>query len=456
VISLAVAATIAPNLIIIFVDDMGIGDLSCYGQKAYKTPNLDRMAREGVRFADFYVASPACTPSRAALMTGCYPVRVGLPQVLNPDSKIGLNPDETTIAEVAKSKGYRTAIFGKWHLGVGNLMPRTHGFDEFYGIPYSHDMWPPNSNGKWPPLFVYNNETPEREIRSLDDQAELTNALTEKTLDFIGRNRKNPFLVYLPLNQPHVPIAPSAKFRGRSKAGAYADQILEIDDSVGRILNGLKKLKLDRKTMVMFSSDNGPWLPYGNHAGSAGIYREGKGTTFEGGFRVPGIFWMPGTIPPGKVQTEMASTMDVLPTFASLIGAKSPEKEIDGHDITPLVKCEVGAKTPWKWMYYYWPAELQAVRSGEWKLHVPHNHRHQNQPSGKDGKPAGETTEKQELALYNLRTDPGERTNLADQNPATVARLMRFLESGRTELGDSLSQKGGLGIRDPGRLKGTQ
>lgn len=332
-------------------------------------------------------------------------------------------------------------------------MPATHGFDEFYGIPYSHDMWPPNPNGKWPPLFVFNNEVQEREIKTPDEQAELTNQLTEKTLDFIGRNQKNPFMVYLPLNQPHVPIAPSAKFRGRSRAGAYADQIFEIDDSVGRILNHLKKLKLDRKTMVMFSSDNGPWLPYGNHAGSAGIYREGKGTTFEGGFRVPGIFWMPGTIPAGRVQTEMASTMDVLPTFASLTGAKPQVKEIDGHDITPLLKCETGAKTPWKWMYYFWPAELQAVRSGDWKLHVAHNHRHQNQPTGTDGKPAGETTEKLELALYNLRDDPRETKNLATDHPDVVTRLTRLLSIGRSELGDSLTKSAGTSTRAPGRVQ---
>jgi arylsulfatase len=453
VISLTLASTLAPNLIVIFVDDMGIGDLSCYGQKAYKTPNIDRMGREGVRFTDFYVASPACTPSRAALLTGCYPMRIGLPSVINPDSKIGLNPEETTIAEVAKSKGYKTAMFGKWHLGVDNLMPRTHGFDEFYGIPYSHDMWPPNKNGTWPRLFIYNNETQEREIKSLDDQSELTGQFTEKTLDFISRNRKNPFFVYLPLNQPHVPIAPSKKFAGKSKAGLYADQILEIDDSVGRILDHLKKLKLDRKTMVMFSSDNGPWLPYGNHAGSAGIYREGKGTTFEGGFREPGIFWMPGTLPAGKVQTEMASTMDMLPTFAALISANRPEREIDGHNILPLLKCEYGAKTPWKWMYYYWPAELQAVRSGNWKLHVPHNHRHQGVAAGRDGVSAGETTGRQELALYNLKEDPGEQHDLSEQYPDVVSRLMRMVNMGRASLGDSITQSIGSDTRSPGSVR---
>lgn len=452
-VTFALAATLLPNLVIIFVDDMGIGDLSCYGQKSYRTPNLDRMAREGVRFTDFYVASPACTPSRAALLTGCYPTRIGLPQVINPDSPIGLNPEETTIAEVAKSRGYKTAMFGKWHLGVKNLMPRTHGFDEFYGLPYSHDMWPPNTNGKWPPLYLYENESIVREIKTLDDQAELTNEFTERTLNFISQNQGNPFMVYLPLNQPHVPIAPSARFRGRSKAGAYADQILEIDDSVGRILKQLKRLKLDRRTMVMFSSDNGPWLPYGNHAGSAGIYREGKGTTFEGGFRMPGIFWMPGTIPAGKVQTEMASTMDILPTFASMIGANQPEREIDGHDILPLLKSEPGAKTPWKWMYYYWPGELQAVRSGDWKLHVAHNHRHQAGPAGRDGKSAGEKTERIELSLFNLRDDPSEKINLASKHPEVVERLNRMFSVGRAELGDSIAKVNGPKQREPGKVE---
>ena len=205
--------------------------------------------------------------------------------------------------------------------------------------------------------------------------------------------------------------------------------------------------------MVMFSSDNGPWLPYGNHAGSAGGFREGKGTSFEGGFREPGIFWMPGTLPAGKVQTEMASTMDILPTFATLIGAKRPEKEIDGHNILPLLKCEVGARTPWKWMYYYWPAELQAVRSGDWKLHVSHTHRHQNQLAGRDGKPAGESTERQEMALYNLKLDPGEKTNVADQNPQVVDRLIRMIQVGRGELGDSLTKAKGNSNRAPGSIK---
>lgn len=452
-ITLSLAASLVPNLIIIFVDDMGIGDLSCYGQKAYRTPNLDRMASEGVRFTDFYVASPACTPSRAALMTGCYPQRVSLPQVLGPGDKIGLNPEETTLAEVAKSKGYRTAIFGKWHLGVKNLLPRAHGFDEFYGIPYSHDMWPQNQNNpNWPPLYVFNNETQERQITNLDQQSELTNTLTEKSLDFISRNRAAPFFLYLPFNQPHVPIAPSRKFVGKSGAGMYGDQIVEIDDSVGRILNQLKRLKLDRKTLVMFSSDNGPWRPFGNHAGSPGIYREGKGTTFEAGFRVPGIFWMPGTIPAGKVQSEMASTMDILPTFADLIGAKRPEKEIDGHNILPLLKSEPGAKAPWKWMYYYWPSELQAVRSGDWKLHVAHSHRHQTEPAGRDGKPAGEVTERIEVSLFNLKDDPSETTNVAFQHPEVVQRLQRMLGVGRSDYGDSLTKTVGLRVRQPGKV----
>jgi arylsulfatase A len=441
-----------PNLILIFVDDMGVGDLSCYGQKSYRTPNIDRMASEGVRFTDFYVASPACTPSRAALLTGCYPMRVGLPQVINPDSQIGLNPDETTIAEIAKSKGYTTAMFGKWHLGVNNLMPRSHGFDEFYGIPYSHDMWPPNPSSKWPPLFVYENETVIRELKTIEDQRKLTHQFTQKSIDFISKNQSQPFLIYLPLNQPHVPLAPSKEFVGRSKKGLYADQVLEIDHSVGRILSHLKNLRIDKRTMVMFSSDNGPWLPYGNHAGSSGIYREGKGTTFEGGFRVPGIFWMPGTLPPRTVQTEMASTMDLLPTFCSLANASPPKNTIDGHDIQSLLRNEKGARTPWKWMYYYWPSQLQAVRSGDWKLHVPHNHRHQNFPAGQNGNPAGETTEMQELALYNLKDDPSEKNNLIKQFPTVAGRLQRMIEIGRRELGDSLTKTVGSQVRPPGRV----
>lgn len=446
-----VAAASSPNLVLLFMDDLGIGDLSCYGNKRYKTPNIDRLAAEGIRFTDFYVPSPACTPSRAALLTGCYPPRISLTSVLGPNDKYGLHPNEVTIAEIAKSRGYKTAIFGKWHLGVKNLMPRAHGFDEFFGIPYSSDMWP--KNGNWPPLFAYENETPAFEITRLDQQSELTQTITSKTIEFIQRNKANRFLVYVPLHMPHVPIAASSEFLGRTGKGLYADMMTEVDHCIGRIIESLRKNGLSEKTLVFFGSDNGPWLPYGNHAGSSGIYREGKGASFEGGIRVPGIFWMPGTISPGIVQKEMASTMDILPTFAKLVGSSTADPTIDGHDIWPLLSKPGSARTPWRWMFYFWPGELQAVRSGDWKLHVPHSHRHQAGEPGIDGLPAGEVTAKIGLSLFNLADDPGERRNLAEERPEVVERLMRIVNIGRREFGDTLTKTKGSEVRAPGKVE---
>jgi len=442
-----------PNFVVIFCDDLGYGDLSCYGNKAYKTPNLDRMAREGMRFTNFYVAPPACSPSRASLMTGCYPTRVSVPQVLGPESKIGLNPEETNIANMLKPLGYATACIGKWHLGVKNLMPTRQGFDTFFGLPYSHDMWP--ANGKnWPPLWLHQDEEPIEEISTLDQQAELTGRYTKAAVDFIRKNKDRPFFLYLPHSMPHVPLAASKRFLGKSGAGLYGDVVQEIDWSVGEILKTLKQNGLDTNTLVFFSSDNGPWRPYGDHAGSTGGLREGKGTTFEAGFREPGIFRWTGKIPAGTVSDEMATTMDILPTIAALAGAKRPEKKIDGHDIRPLIFGEPNAATPYKWFYYFWPDELQAVRSGDWKLHVPHRHRFQTEPAGTDGKPAGETTREIELSLYDLSKDPAETTNVADQHPHVVRRLLRLIETGRAELGDSITKTKGSEVRSPGRVAG--
>lgn len=440
-----------PNFVVIFCDDLGYGDLSCYGQTAYRTPNLDRMVSEGMRFTDFYAASPACSPSRAALLTGCYPMRVSVPQVLNPESPTGLSLDEQTIAEVLKPKGYATACVGKWHLGVKNLLPTHQGFDTYFGLPYSNDMWPQNGKN-WPPLLLFRDTQPVEEIRNLDDQATLTGRYTQFATDFIKTNRHRPFFLYLAHSMTHVPIAASREFLGKSGRGLYADTVLEVDASVGRILRTLKDLKLDKKTLVVFTSDNGPWRPYGNHAGSPGPFREGKGTTFEAGMREPGIFWWPGQIPAGKVCREMATTMDLLPTLASISGALLPEKPIDGHDIGRLLRSEPGAKSPYKWFFYWWPDELQAIRSGDWKLHVPHKHRHQTQPAGTDGKPAGEVTKEIGLSLFDLRTDPGESNNVADQHPDTVRRLLAILEIGRRELGDKLTKTKGTDVRTPGRV----
>lgn len=445
------AAPRLPNFVVIFCDDMGYGDLSCYGNKAYKTPNLDRMARDGMRFTNFYVASPACSPSRASLLTGCYPTRVSVPQVLNPDSMTGLNPQETNIASMLKPLGYVTACVGKWHLGVGTLMPKHQGFDTFFGLPYSHDMWPVNGKN-WPPLWLYRDGTRVEEIKTLEDQAQLTAKYARFATDFIRQNKDRPFLLYLPHSMPHVPIAASRRFLGKSGAGLYGDVVQEIDWSVGEIRKTLNETGLEKDTLVFFSSDNGPWRPYGDHAGSTGGLREGKGTAFEAGFREPGIFLWPGRIPAGKVTDEVATTMDLLPTLAALSNAKLPSARIDGHDIRPLIFGEPGARTPWKWFYYFWPDELQAIRSGDWKLHVPHKHRHQTLPAGTGGKPAGEVTAEIGISLFDLKTDPGETTNVADKHPDVVKRLLRLIEIGRRELGDSRTKTKGSEVRSPGHV----
>lgn len=449
---LAAALASPPNVVVIFADDLGYGDLSCYGNRKFRTPNLDRMAQQGMRFTDFYSASPGCSPSRAALLTGCYPQRVSVPQVLNPDSPTGLNPEEETVAELLKRRGYATAAVGKWHLGVKNLMPLAHGFDTFFGLPYSNDMWPVNGKN-WPELPLFQDDRAVETIDDLEEQGELTGRYTKFALEFIQRNRKKPFFLYLAHSMPHVPIAASKRFQGRSRAGLYGDVVQELDDSTGQILNELNRLKLDRNTLVIFTSDNGPWIPYGDHAGSTGGLREGKGTTFEGGIRVPGIFWMPGTIPADRVNGEVATTMDLLPTITGLAGADRPKLKIDGHDLRPLLSGGSNVRSPWKWLFAFWPAELQAVRSGDWKLHVPHNHRHQEGAPGKGGKSAGEVTRRIELSLFELSVDPNERTNLAERHPETVRRLERLIAIGRRELGDPPRGAVGAEVRAPGRVR---
>lgn len=448
---LLLAAAPPPNIVVIFADDLGYGDLSCYGNKCYRTPHLDRMAKEGIRFTDFYVGSPGCSPSRASLLTGCYPTRVSVPQVLGPESKTGLNREETNLANMLKRRGYATACVGKWHLGVGNLMPTRQGFDKFFGLPYSNDMWP--VNGKtWPPLKLFQDEEPIETIDSMEKQATLTERYTASAVDFIRANRARPFFLYLAHSMPHVPIAAGRRYAGKSGKGVYADVIQEIDGSTGEVLKALRESGVERNTLVFFSSDNGPWRPYGDHSGSTGGLREGKGTTFEAGVRVPGIFRWPGKIPSNQVSKEVAATMDLLPTVAKLAGGQLPDRKIDGHDISQLLFGGDEAKSPWKWLYFFWPAELQAVRSGDWKLHVPHRHRHQTDPAGVGGRPAGEVTREIGLSLFNLAKDLAETTNVADEHPEVVRRLMRMIEIGRRELGDSITRSAGTEVRPPGRV----
>ena len=444
-----------PNVVLIFTDDQGYGDVGVYGATGYETPNLDRMAAEGMTFTDFYCAQAVCSASRAGLLSGCYPNRIGILGALGPQSNHGINSDELLIPEIKKQKGYATAIYGKWHLGHHEkFLPLQHGFDDYFGLPYSNDMWPfhPTAGDRFPDLPLYENNKIVNPKVTGAEQAQLTTWYTERAVKFIEDHQQEPFFVYLPHSMPHVPLFVSDKFKGKSKQGMYGDVIMEIDWSVGQILETLKTLGLDEKTLVIFTCDNGPWLSYGNHAGSAGPLREGKGTAWDGGQREPCLMRWPGQIPAGEVCTELAATIDILPTIASLVDFKLPARQIDGENIWPLMAGEKDATTPHEAFYFYWGAELHAVRSGDWKLHLPHTYRSLTGKPGKDGVPGGYTQGKIELALYNLRDDVGEQENVADQHPEVVARLMRYVEQARDDLGDAHQKKQGKNVRAPGRL----
>ncbi|MGE5294477.1 MAG: sulfatase [Solirubrobacterales bacterium] len=444
----------SPNFVVIFIDDMAYADIGPFGAKDYPTPNLDRMTAEGVRFTDFYAAASLCTPSRAALMTGCYPQRVGLPDVLGPDAKVGISDEEKTIAQVLKPLGYATACYGKWHLGDHlQFLPTRHGFDEYFGLPYSNDMWPhhPENPRGYPDLPLVEGE---RVVAYDPDQTQLTTWYTERAVRFIEKNQDRPFFLYMPHSMVHVPLHVSDKFKGKSGRGLFADVVMEIDWSVGQVLSTLTRLGLDKNTMVVFCSDNGPWLSYGDHAGSTGPLREGKGTTFDGGQREPTIFWWPAKIPAGTVCREMASTMDLLATMAGLTGAQLPQHRIDGKDIWPLVAGQAGARSPHEAFFYYQSYALEAVRSGPWKLHFPHGYRTLGDgPRATGGVPVKYKQAKTDLALYNLDDDIGEQHDVAAQHPDVVERLQRLADAMRQDLGDSLKKMEGTGRRRPGTIR---
>ena len=466
--SLIAAPKPPPNLVLIFCDDLGYADVGCFGAKGWKTPNIDRLAREGIRFTHFYVAQPVCSASRAALLTGCYPSRVGIQGALGPNAKIGLNPSEVTMAEIAKQRGYATAIFGKWHLGhEPDFLPVRQGFDEYFGLPYSNDMWP------WHPDLV-SRPLAERQRRpgypdlpmiegdkvvipcvTSNEQSQLTTWYTERAVKFIEKNKDRPFFLYVPHSMPHVPLHVSDKFRGKSAQGLYGDVIMEIDWSVGEILAALRRHKLEDNTLVIYTSDNGPWLCYGNHAGVALPLREGKGTCWDGGVRVPFIARWPGKIPKGRVCKEPAMTIDLLPTFAKLIGAELPQQKIDGLDIWPLLAGKRGAKNPHEaYFFYYENNQLQSVLSGKWKLQLPHSYRTLGgRPGGRDGRPVSYENRKLEQAeLYDVQADFGESVNLAARYPEIVKHLEVLAEQAREDLGDSLTKRVGKGVREPGRI----
>jgi arylsulfatase A len=444
-----------PNVIIVYADDLGYADIGSFSTRndgaRPRTPNLDRMAAEGVRLTNFYAAQAVCSASRMALLTGAYPNRVGIQGALNHTATYGINPDETTIAEVLKSRGYATAIYGKWHLGhEPPFLPRKHGFDEYFGLPYSNDMWPrhPQQKDFYPDLPLIENDA----VVKLDpDQSQLTTWYTERAVGFIERNREKPFFLYVPHAMPHVPLFVSDKFKGKT-GELYGDVISEIDWSVGQILDALKRTGLDEHTLVIFTSDNGPWLSYGNHAGSSGPFREGKGTTFEGGVRVPFVARWPGRIPKGLVAQLPAMNIDMLPTLAALAGATVPsERPIDGRNLWPVMSGEHGATAPHEVLYFYWGAELHAVRSGSWKLHLPHPYQSLEFP-GSDGVPGKYVRKEIELSLFDLEKDPAESTNLSAANPEIVKRLMEYVERAREDLGDALTKRTGKNVRPAGRM----
>lgn len=443
----------SPNIVLIYADDMGYGDLGSYGAKGYHTPNLDRMAREGVRLTNFYVAQAVCSASRAALMTGSYPNRIGINGALDHKADYGLNPEEQTIAEILKDRGYATAIYGKWHLGHHpKFLPIHQGFDEYYGLPYSNDMWPnhPVTKNYYPELPLIEGD---KVIQLNPDQSRLTTDYTTRAVSFIERNQDRPFFLYLPHSMPHVPLHVSDKFKGKTEQGLYGDVIEEIDWSVGEVLKTLGRLGLDRRTLVIFASDNGPWLPYGNHAGTTAGLREGKGTAFEGGVRVPFIARWPGRIPTGLVSRAPMMTIDLLPTLARLAGTKEDGKRIiDGRESWSILTGAGSRSSATRPLYFYWLGELHAVRRDNWKLHLPHPYRHLDS-TGKDGRPGKDVTLQTELALFDLDKDPNESNNVAAQYPTIVKRMMIDVEQARVDLGDSLTRRIGKNLRPVGKLQ---
>lgn len=418
-----------PNFIIIYCDDLGYGDIGLYGNTIHRTPNLDQMANEGVVFTDFYVTSGVCSPSRSSLMTGSYAQRVDMHvnarpwgsvgrQVLFPKAQKGLNPDEVTVAEVLRKKGYATACIGKWHLGdQQDFLPTRQGFDYYYGIPYSNDM-----DRDFCPLPLMKNE---EVIEAPVDQNTITQRYTEEVISFIERNKSRPFFVYLPHAMTHNPLHAGENFRGKSGNGIYGDAVEEIDWSTGEILNCLKENNLQNNTMVLFSSDNGAARPFG---GSNLPLSGWKGSTMEGGMRVPGIFWWPGKLDPKRIEYSMATTMDILPTFCHIVDGQLPDVQIDGHNIFDLLTGE-STESPYKVFYYYQLEQLQAVRKGPWKLHLPLDSIYGNFHRAEivDGRP---------LALYNLENDISESRDLSDQFPEIVQELSREAKKARIALGD--------------------
>ncbi|WKN30657.1 sulfatase [Porifericola rhodea] len=456
-----------PNIVLIYADDLGYGDLGTYGALEFETPHLDQLAAEGMRFTNFEVTQAVCSASRASILTGCYANRLSMGGALNPHAKKGLHPDEETLAELVKrAADYSTAMYGKWHLGhLKPFLPTRQGFDEYVGVPYSNDMWKWNYDMKlateetharkasYPELPLMAGDTVYKELQDLDDQAELTTIYTKKAVEFIHKNKEKPFFLCVPHSMPHVPLAVSDKFKGKSAQGLYGDVIMEIDWSVGEIVKALEQNGLTENTLLIFTSDNGPWLNFGEHAGSTAGLREGKGTSFEGGVRVPCIMKWPRQIKAGQVCNKLAATIDFFPTIAEILQVELPDKKIDGVSILPLMKGEAGAKPREVFYYYYQRNALEAVRRDHWKLVLPHTHRtYVAQEPGKGGVFGSIDHVQTEMALYDLRRDPGERYDVQSYYPEIVKELQKLATQAREDLGDELHNIEGPNIRAAGHI----
>jgi len=463
VIAFAHAKKKHPNVIIINMDDMGYADTEPFGMTGIATPNFNKAAEQGMRLTHFNAVQAVCSPSRAGLLTGCYPNRLGLSGAFMPWTKIALNTSEETIASLLKKTGYKTAMVGKWHLGAQPpFLPIHFGFDSFYGIPYSHDMWPvgydgtpakPNSpQSKYPPLPIYDGDKVVGTNQTLEEQAELTSKFTYKAIDFIEANKKQPFFLYLAQPMPHVPLAASAKFKGKSGAGLFGDVIMELDWSIGQIINTLDKNNLSENTILIITSDNGPWIRFGDHAGSTGGLREGKGTAWDGGTRVPFIIRWPGKIKAGAVNSNLMTNMDLLPTIVSFANSTLPKNRIDGLNFADLLLGKSTVPVREVFYYYYDTNNLKAVRYKNWKLVLPNNSQTYAGLVGKDGVPGNSQFLPVKMALYNLAHDPGENYDVQTLYPSMVEKIMQYVEEARADLGDDLTKRKGQNVREPGRI----
>ncbi|SKB96936.1 arylsulfatase [Sphingobacterium nematocida] len=458
-----------PNIIIVFMDDMGYGDVSVNGALSYQTPVLDKMASTGLRFTNFLTPQATCTASRAALLTGNYPNRMNMFGAFGPNSGIGLHEDEVTIAEMLKSMGYSTHMIGKWHLGnEPQFLPTRQGFDSYLGLPYSNDMWPVEYDGSparpggrvahYPvlPLLTITKEKmiPDtvQKIETLADQAELTKLYTEDAIKYIRSNKNKPFFLYMAHSMTHVPIAASKAFAGKSKQGLFGDVMMEIDWSMQQLFETLKSAKIDDNTIVIFTSDNGPWLNFGNHNGNAAGFKEGKGTSWEGGVRVPCFVSWPSVIKEGKVVNHLTSSIDIFATIADVVKYSEHPYKIDGVSFLPYFNGSLEESIRKEFYYYYNRNDLEAVRKDNWKLVLPHKYRSYENINPADdgfgGKYAqGET---KGMELYDLRRDPGERYNVIEMYPETVQELLQVAEKARMDLGDNLTNREGRNRRPIG------